>query len=173
MKIRDCFVASLLAMTLNPSLVWAATGSNDFQLTSSAFEDNAVIPSKYTCDGSDVNPPLSFKNVPSNAKSLVLTVSDPDAPMGRWSHWVIYNIPPGTQEITENTSPGTEGINDFGKNAYGGPCPPGHTPHHYIFHAYALDALLTVNEGATINEVEKALEDHIIAQTQLIGTYQK
>ncbi len=105
-------------------LVWADPVSNDFQLTSTAFKNNADIPKKYTCDGGDINPPLTFKNVPVKAQSLALTVSDPDAPEGTWSHWVIYNIPPNTGEIIENTNPGTEGLSDFGKYTYGGPCPP-------------------------------------------------
>ena len=155
------------------SLVLADPAFNDFQLTSSAFENNATIPKEYTCDGRDVNPPLTFKNIPSGTKSLSLTVSDPDAPNGRWSHWVIYNIPSNTAEIIENTNPGKEGLNDFGKYIYGGPCPPGSKLHHYIFQLYALDTILTIHEGATINEVENALQGHIIAQTQLVGTYQK
>jgi Raf kinase inhibitor-like YbhB/YbcL family protein len=162
-----------MVFLIYPSLVWAESGANSFQLTSSAFEDNAAIPKVYTCDGRDVNPPLTFKNVPPQAQSLAITISDPDAPRGTWSHWIVYNIPPQTKEIIENTNPGTEGLNDFGKTIYGGPCPPGHKLHHYIFHAYALDSVLTINEPGTINQVEKALGGHIIAQTQLVGTYQK
>jgi len=162
----------LLAMT-QPYAVWADAGTNNFQLTCTAFEDNAVIPKKYTCDGQDVNPPLVFKSIPANAKSLALTVSDPDAPMGTWSHWVVYNIPPNTLEIKEDTNPGKEVLNDFGKNAYGGPCPPSGKTHHYIFHAYALDCLLNIKDGPTINDVEKSLQGHIIAQSLLVGTYQK
>ena len=148
-------------------------GKDDLQLTSVSFENNGNIPQKYTCAGGDVNPPLAVKNVPGNAKSLVLTVSDPDAPEGTWSHWVVYNIPPGMTEITTNTNPGTEGLNDFGKYAYGGPCPPDERPHHYIFHLYALDTFLIINEGPTLTEVEKAIRGHIIAQTQLVGIYRK
>jgi Raf kinase inhibitor-like YbhB/YbcL family protein len=175
--IKDCFAS--LAMTL--SFVFATTlcslpvwaDVNDFQLTSTAFENNTDIPQQYTCDGGDINPPLIFKNVPRGARSLALTVSDPDAPSGRWSHWVICNIRPNIGQIAENTSPGTEGLNDFGKDTYGGPCPPGGKLHHYIFHAYALDTILNINNRPTINEVEKAVEGHIIAQTQLVGTYRK
>lgn len=98
--------------------VWA----DDFKLTSPAFENNAPIPQKYTCHGADINPPLIFKNVPADTKSLALTISDPDAPEGTWSHWVVYNIAPHTAQIAENTNPGTEGLSDFGKYTYGGPC---------------------------------------------------
>jgi len=149
--------------------VWAA----DFQLTSTAFVNNTDIPKKYTCDGSDVNPPLVFKNVPVNAKSLVLTVTDPDAPEGTWVHWVVYNMPPNNGEIIENTNPGTEGLSDFGKYTYGGPCPSDDKTHHYIFRAYALNDILDINEGPSLTEVEKALQRHIITKTELIGTYQK
>jgi Raf kinase inhibitor-like YbhB/YbcL family protein len=116
---------------------------------------------------------LTFNNVPWNAKSLALTVSDPDAPEGTWSHWVVYNIAPYTKGIKKNTNPATEGLNDFGKYVYGGPCPPDERPHHYIFRLYALDTVLTINEGPTLSEVEKALRRHIIAQTELVGIYQK
>jgi len=105
----------LLAILLFPVLAKA----DSFQLTSNQFDNNATIPKKYTCDGSDVNPPLTFKNVPSNAKSLALTVTDPDAPEGTWSHWVVYNISPNAGEIMENTNPGTEGLSDFGKYVWG------------------------------------------------------
>jgi len=156
-----------------PSLVLADSGSNDFQISSAAFENNTDIPKKYTCDGGDINPPLSFKNVPAQAKSLALTISDPDAPEGVWSHWVIYNIPPNIGEIIENTNPGTEGLSDFGKYTYGGPCPSDEKLHHYIFRAYALNTILNINEGPTLSEVEKALRGRTISKAELIGTYQK
>ena len=156
-----------------PTLALAASGKNDLQLASVAFKSNAEIPKKYTCEGGDINPPLSFKNVPLAAQSLVLTVSDPDAPEGTWSHWVVYNISPNMSEIIKNTNPGTEGLNDFGKYAYGGPCPPDERPHHYIFRLYALDTFLIINEGPTLGEVEKAIRGHILAQTQLVGIYRK
>jgi Raf kinase inhibitor-like YbhB/YbcL family protein len=152
------------------STAWAKA---DLQLTSVSFKNNGNIPQKYTCEGGDINPPLTIKNVPHLSQSLVLTVSDPDAPEGNWSHWVVYNISPNTIEIIKNTNPGTEGLNDFGKYAYGGPCPPDERPHHYIFRLYALDFFLIINEGPTLGEVEKAIRGHIIAQTQLVGLYRK
>lgn len=151
----------------------AAWGKNDFQLTSSSFKNNDDIPKKFTCEGGDINPPLTFKNVPLTAKSLVLTVSQPDAPEGIWSHWVIYNIPPNMTEIIKNTNPGTEGLNDFGKYAYSGPCPSDERLHHYIFRLYALNTFLVINEGPSLTEVEKAIRGHIIAQTELVGIYRK
>ena len=163
----------LMGFLISPLLVWANPGPNDLQLTSPVFEANAAIPKKYTCDGADINPSLTFKNVPRDAKSLALTVSDPDALKGTWSHWVIYNIPPNTAEVLENTNPGIEGLSDFGKHTYAGPCPPDKRLHHYIFRLYALNTVFNINEGPTLNEVEKALRGHIIAKIELIGTYQK
>ena len=156
-----------------PTINWADTPSKKFQLTSPAFENNAGIPTRYTCDGGDVNPPLIFKNVPPHTKSLALTVSDPDAPEGLWSQWVVYNIPPNVGEIIENTNPGTEGLSDFGKYVYAGPCPSDDKLHHYIFRAFALNNFLYINEGPTLGEVEHALRSHTITKTELIGTYQK
>jgi hypothetical protein len=166
-------VIVLMGLLVSPLLVWADPGSNDFQLTSSDFKNNTSIPKKYTCDGKDVNPSLAIKNVPVQAKSLALTVTDPNALEGTWSHWLIYNIAPNTEEIIENTNPGTEGLSDFGKYTYGGPCPPDDKLHHYIFRVYALNAILNINEGPSISEVEKALQGHVLAQTELIGTYRK
>jgi len=151
------------------TLVWAG----EFQLTSAVFKNNGDVPQKYTCDGSDVNPPLSFKNVPAKAKSLVVTVTDPDAPEGTWTHWIVYNVPPNMGDIIENTNPGTEGLSDFGKYAFSGPCPSDEKSHHYIFRAYALNEILDINEGPSISEVEKAIRGHVIAKTELIGMYQK
>ncbi len=158
-----------MAFLIGPMTVQA----DSFQLVSSAFDNNSEIPKKYTCDGADINPPLTFKNVPPKAKTLVLTVSDPDAPEGTWSHWVVYNIPPEKPEIKENSIPGTEGLSDFGKYAYAGPCPQDNRLHHYIFRAYALKAILVINEGPSIAEVEKAIRPHTIAKAQLTATYQK
>lgn len=145
-----------IGFLLFPLLVWADSGANNFQLTSSAFENNAAIPKKYTCDGQNINPPLMFKNVPANTKSLTLKVSDPDAPSGTWVHWVVYNIPADTTQIPEHAHLGLEGYNGFGKYSYGGPCPPAGKVHHYIFHASALDA-----------------QGQVMATTDLVGTYQK
>lgn len=167
MKIFSFIITLFL---ISPIVVWAEPG---FELTTKAFEANADIPKKYTCDGKDVNPALVIKNVPVKAKSLVLTVTDPDAPEGIWAHWVVYNIPPNTGEIIENTNPGTEGLSDFGKYVFGGPCPSDDKLHHYIFRLYALNAILNINEGPSLAEVEKALRAHVITKTELVGTYQK
>ncbi|HLC65665.1 MAG TPA: YbhB/YbcL family Raf kinase inhibitor-like protein [Candidatus Nanoarchaeia archaeon] len=139
-------------------------------LTSPAFRHNSEIPAKYTCRGQDINPQLDILGVPKNAKSLVLIVDDPDAPMGMWVHWVVWNIPIVTS-IKENSIPGVQGMNDFGKKDYGGPCPPSGT-HRYFFKLYALDTTLTLREGRK-KDVEKAMEGHIIEKTVLVGLYKK
>lgn len=143
----------------------------ELTITSSAFESKGVIPVKYTCDGEDVNPPLSVEGVPEGTESLVLIVDDPDAPMRTWDHWVVWNIPP-TKKIGENSVPGTEGMNDFGKHSYGGPCPPSGT-HRYFFKAYALNRKLDLPSNSRKRNVEKAMEGHILAKGQIVGLYSR
>ena len=143
----------------------------DMKITSPVFENNKPIPSQYTCDGENVNPPLQFSGVPDNAKSLVLIVDDPDAPMGTWVHWVIFNIPPTVSEIKENSTPGgIEGVSSFGKQGYGAPCPPSGT-HRYFFKLYALDTLLSLSNLADKKTVEDAMENHILSQAEFIVLY--
>jgi Raf kinase inhibitor-like YbhB/YbcL family protein len=141
-------------------------------LTTQAFKDGGQIPSKYGCDGENVNPPLAVDNVPATAKSLVLVFDDVDAPGGSYVHWILWNIDPGTKEIRERTVPegAVQGTNGFRKTAYGGPCPPTR-PHKYVFRAYALDSRLALEPGAGKAEVEKAMEGHILARGQLTGQY--
>jgi len=140
-------------------------------ITSSVFKNKSVIPAKYTCDGEDVNPPLSVEGVPEGTESLVLIVDDPDAPMGTWDHWVVWDIPP-TKRIEENSVPGTEGLNDFGKHSYGGPCPPSGT-HRYFFKVYALDTKLDLPSNSRKRNVEKAMEGHILTKGEIIGLYSR
>jgi len=138
---------------------------------SPSFENNKLIPAKYTCDGDDVNPPLIIEGIPEEAKTLALIVDDPDAPMGTWDHWIVWNIPP-TGKIEENTVPGTEGMNTARKHSYGGPCPPYGT-HRYFFKVYALDTKLTLNPDSKKKDVEKAMESHILAKGELVGLYRR
>jgi len=144
------------------------------KITSPAFENQGFIPQKYTCDGENINPPLKINNLPSQAKSLVLIVDDPDAPMATWNHWLVWNIPPETKEIKENSFPqgAVLGKNDFGKLEYGGPCPPSGT-HRYFFHLYALDTILQLSKGTNRNELEQAMKNHIMGQGELMGKYQR
>lgn len=144
------------------------------RITSQAFTNNGYIPKKYTCDREDINPPLNVGEVPPNTKSLVLIVDDPDAPVGTWVHWVVFNINPKTKKIAENSLPAgaTLGKNDFGKLEYGGPCPPSGT-HRYFFKIYALGTLLNLSSGANKAEVKKAMEGHILDRGGLVGLYTK
>jgi Raf kinase inhibitor-like YbhB/YbcL family protein len=145
------------------------------KITSSAFEHNQPIPSKYTCDGENINPPLAFEDIPVAAESLVLIVDDPDAPNKTWVHWVLYNMSSNIDFIKENSKPGNaeEGITDFGKKGWGGPCPPSGT-HRYFFRLYALDSKLEdMPDFADKEIVLEALHDHVLEQAELIGTYAK
>jgi hypothetical protein len=144
------------------------------QVSSSAFHDNAEIPTKYSCQGDSVNPPLTFSEVPSDAKSLSLIVEDPDAPMGTFIHWVVFNIPPTTKEIAEHSWPADsiQGLNGVQKPGYIAACPPSGT-HHYFFKLYALDTKLALDETADKEKVEAAMQGHILDQTQLVGLYTK
>ncbi len=152
----------------------------NIQITSTAFAEGQPIPQKYTCAGPDVSPPLQWTNAPAGAKSLALIADDPDAPMGTWVHWVIYNLPPATTALAENmpqspelTDGAKQGINDFRQTGYGGPCPPSGQPHRYFFKVYALDVTLNLKSGATKEELLKAMEGHVLAKGQLMGTYQR
>lgn len=148
--------------------------ANNMKLTSTAFADNQNIPAKYTCDGANVNPPLTISDVPENAKSLVLIVDDPDVPLGTWVHWVVWNIDPNTKVIEENSVPAgaIPGTTSFGKPGYGGPCPPSGI-HHYYFTLYALDTTLTLSSSTKKEDLEKIIEGHIIGQTELVGLYSR
>ncbi|MFC1624516.1 YbhB/YbcL family Raf kinase inhibitor-like protein [Candidatus Omnitrophota bacterium] len=158
-------------IALNPSKADEEKGDVYMKITSSEFENNGTIPKKFTCQGEDINPMLIIENIPSGAKSLALIVDDPDAPMGMWVHWVVYNIPIASS-IEEDTIPGKQGLNDFGRKDYGGPCPPSGT-HRYFFKIYALGAELDLKEGIRKSDLEKAMEGHILAKDELIGLYKK
>lgn len=157
----------------------SAKGGAAMKLSSSAFNEGAMIPATYTCDGVNISPPLQWSDAPAAVKSFALICDDPDAPMGTWVHWVVYNIPPTVSELPEKVpasdtlADGTrQGINDFRKTGYGGPCPPGGT-HRYFFKLYALDALLPVEPGMTKAKLLKAMEGHILAEAQVTGKYKR
>lgn len=150
-------------------------------LTSSAFAQNGAIPKKYTCDGGDTSPPLTWSDVPAGAKSLALIIDDPDAPdpaapRMTWVHWVLYNLPPssgGLAEGLKNLPSGTaEGTNDWQRTGYGGPCPPVGR-HRYFHKLYALDTVLQGLKKPNKAALEKAMQGHIVARAELIGTYQR
>ncbi len=150
-----------------------------FSLVSPAFEPGGMIPSEYTCDGADISPPLECQNIPPDTKSLALICDDPDAPVGTWVHWVLYNWPASEARFPENIPPKKElengaqqGINDFRKIGYGGPCPPAGT-HRYFFKLYALDNFLRLPPGVTKVQLLKAMEGHILLEAQLVGRYKR
>ena len=166
--------AFILPLSLN-------AGGNELKLAiaSSAFPESGMIPRKYSCDGQDISPDLSWEGVPEATRSLALICDDPDAPAGTWVHWVLFNIPPGEKGFPAEIAPqgklsngALQGTNDFGRLGYGGPCPPRGT-HRYYFKLYALDAMLPLNAGATKAQVEAAMKGHILAQAQLIGKYKR
>jgi len=140
-------------------------------ISSTAFKENELIPVKYTCEGIDISPPLDIKDVPAETICLALIMDDPDAPIGTWVHWLVWNIPV-THHIKENEVHGVEGVNDFVQHHYGGPCPPSGT-HHYHFKIYALDALLDLPRSTKKTQLEKTMSGHIIGFGELIGLYKK
>ncbi|MCX6169849.1 MAG: YbhB/YbcL family Raf kinase inhibitor-like protein [Ignavibacteriales bacterium] len=151
----------------------------DFKLFSPSFKDGELIPPKYTCDGANISPPLSWTTPPEKTKSFAIIVDDPDAPVGAWVHWILFNIPSDARELIEESSSkhnlpkGTiEGTNDFRKNNYGGPCPPSGT-HRYFFKLYALDLLLPLKESTTKKQLLDAMKGHILAEAILIGKYNR
>lgn len=162
------FLAVITILTITGGTAMA------LELSSSAFSEGKSIPSKFTCEGSDVSPPLSWSGAPSGTKTFALIADDPDAPMGTWVHWVAWNIPSAANSFPEGgVASGTkQGVTDFKRPGYGGPCPPSGT-HRYFFKLYALDTTLSLPETATKKELEAAMKGHIVAQAQLMGTYAK
>lgn len=151
-----------------------------FELRSTAFEPGSEIPVKHTCDGPDISPPLSWTGAPETAKSLALIVDDPDAPAGTWVHWVVYDIPatlPGLPAgvCSKGQVPGvgTQGVNDFGRVGWGGPCPPHGRAHRYVLTLYALDTELALPARKTKQDVLTALDGHVLGRAELIGRYRR
>jgi len=144
------------------------------KIESPAFKNNEMIPSKYTCDGENINPPLKISGIPENALSLALIVDDPDATAKTWVHWTLWNIDSKTVEIPENSVPkgAVQGITDFRVPGYGGPCPPSGA-HRYFFKLYALDITLNLESSATVGNIEEAMKGHILGSAELIGLYKR
>jgi len=161
---------ALLLLLLHGGLAMA------LELTSESFEHNAVIPQKYTCDGQDISPQLKWDNVPEGTRAFAMICDDPDAPMGTWDHWIVFNIPVDTTEFPEDIRllpDGTkEGNNSWNRTGYGGPCPPDRE-HRYMFKLYALDTVLELDDGASKSELEAVMKGHILAQAELIGRYNR
>jgi hypothetical protein len=174
-------VASMLicAFSLNQQACTATKGGKTMKIISSAFSEGGGIPSKYTCDGQDISPPLEWKDAPGDTKSFALISDDPDAPGGTWVHWVAFNIPPTAAKLEENIKHDREfangmkqGSNDWPKIGYGGPCPPSGT-HRYYFKLYALDTMLDIKPGATKEQLLKAMKGHVLAEARLMGKYKR
>lgn len=148
-------------------------------ITSSAFVEGGMIPLKYTCDGEDISPPLILDGIPNGTKSITLIADDPDAPMGTWVHWVLYNLPADSTAIPENIAcdetlenGARHGVTDFGRFGYGGPCPPSGT-HRYYFKVYALDVKLDLTGRVTKKDIEAAMAGYILAKAELMGKYKR
>ena len=149
-------------------------------LTSSSFEHDKTIPVKHTCEGADISPALAWSGAPSGTKSFALIVDDPDAPVGTWVHWVVFDLPaklralPRSVPRKEEMGDGSrQGRNDFGKIGYGGPCPPAGAAHRYFFKIYALDTKLNLKAGATKEDVERAKQGHVLAEGEWMGRYSR
>ena len=148
----------------------------DMRLTSPAFQPGEAIPEKHSCDGEDVSPVLAWEGVPRDAKALALIMDDPDAPVGTWDHWIVFNIPPAVKGLKEGAGAGSlpgqarHGRNSWKRKDWGGPCPPKGT-HRYFFKLFALDAMLDLSEGASKAELLDAMDGHILAKAELMGTY--
>jgi Raf kinase inhibitor-like YbhB/YbcL family protein len=149
------------------------------KILSSAFQHEGMIPDKFSCKGQDISPPLKWENAPAGTKSFALICDDPDAPVGTWDHWLLFNIPASETELQEGVPAQAElpngsrhGKNSWGRKDYGGPCPPGGT-HRYFFKFYALDTLLDLKPGASKKELMNAMPGHILAQTELMGKFKR
>jgi Raf kinase inhibitor-like YbhB/YbcL family protein len=146
----------------------------DFELTSSAFDEGQPIPTKHACDGENVSPQLAWSSPPDGTRSLALIVHDPDAPSGDFTHWVGWGIDPQSGDLAEGAAPPVEGANGRGEDTYMGPCPPpGHGPHRYVHDLFALDTELDLERGSSREEVEDAIDGHVLGGTELVGTYER
>ena len=181
-------IATLLFIVAMPVSAGSSADSGPTQggrtmalaISTTSFSNGGDIPKKFTCDGADTSPELSWSGAPSGTQSFTLIADDPDAPVGTWTHWVLYDLPATTTSLAESVSKvdelgggGRQGRNDFRKIGYGGPCPPPGKPHRYFFKLYALNAKLNLKPGATKQEVEQAMQSHILAQAELMGKYKR
>ena len=151
-----------------------------FSISTPSFSQGGEIPRKFTCDGADVSPELTWTGPPAGTQSFALIADDPDAPVGTWTHWVLYDLPAPTTALAEGVSKvdevptgGRQGRNDFRKIGYGGPCPPPGKPHRYFFKLYALDRMLNLKPGSSKQDIEQAMQDHILGKAEVMGTYRR
>ena len=182
---RKQFLLSLIVGFLGLATTGVAPGaepegSATMQLTSPAFQSGADIPRKHTCDAEDASPLLRWDKAPAGTRAFVLIVDDPDAPVGTWVHWVIYDLPAETKELPEGTAKtetlangSKQGVNDFRRIGYGGPCPPPGLPHRYFFKLYALDAPTNLKPRATKQQLLEAIKGHVVGEAELLGRYKR
>lgn len=176
--IRWWMAGSLLAVVLVYAAAgWGTSSPSDreghMKISSSAFQERGTIPRRHTCDGEDLSPPLAFHDLPANTVSLALIVEDPDAPRGTFDHWIAWNILPTGRGLPEGVKLSHQGTNHFGEIRYRGPCPPQGKKHHYFFKLFALDTQLPLSPGANKEELEDAMEGHILDEAELVGLYQR
>jgi len=171
-------VLALSLIFLTASVSAAKDFSGKLELKTTAFAPGGVIPNQYTCSGADISPALSWDQAPPRTQSFVLIVDDPDAPARTWVHWVVYNLPATARQLPERVprgdtvaGGGKQGVNDFPRDGYGGPCPPPGGPHRYFFRLYALDTVLSLRAPVHRRDVDSAMKGHILAQAELMGTF--
>jgi Raf kinase inhibitor-like YbhB/YbcL family protein len=168
-----------LALLLALQIAAMAGQASTLALTSAAFKNGDTIPQRYTCSGQNESPALEWHGIPRGTRSLVLVVDDPDAPMGTFVHWVIYNLPataaglPQAMSASASVGGSEQGTNGRGEIGYTGPCPPPGKPHHYHFRLYALDHKLALKAGATVQQIEEAIKEHVLGSTELIGIFRR
>ena len=160
--------------------IGCGANASSLEIKSDAFKEGGYIPARYTCESENFSPPLSWSKAPEGTKSFAFICDDPDAPMGTWVHWVVFNIPPEVTYLEENALARgkilrgiREGINDFKRIGYGGPCPPPGKPHRYFFKLYALDTVLPLSRGASKKDLVAAMQGHVIAQTRIVGLHRR
>jgi Raf kinase inhibitor-like YbhB/YbcL family protein len=175
-------VGSAVLLSAHPAHLDNQAGGRNvaFSISSSDFQNGGDIPKKFTCEGADVSPELSWTDPPAGTQSFALIADDPDAPAGTWTHWVVYDLPSGTHTLAENVpkvdqlpNGGMQGRNDFRKIGYGGPCPPPGKAHRYFFKLYALGSKLNLKPGASRQEVEQAMQSHTLGNAELMGKYKR
>ncbi len=173
-----CLLLCSFSLPFAEFLAQEKGGTMSLQITSAAFSAGETIPKKFTCDGPDVSPKLTWNEPPAKTQSFTLIMDDPDAPVGTWVHWVLFGLPADAKELSEGVAKqdqlsngARQGRNDFGKIGYGGPCPPPGKPHRYFFKLYALDSKLNLKAGATKADVERAMKGHVLGQAELVGRY--
>lgn len=184
-SLRARTISPIVSLALAAVVIGALSGSSapapaSLELRSTAFQPGGDIPKKFTCSGSDVSPALEWGEPPAGTRSLALIVDDPDAPAGTWVHWVVFDLPASARRLPEDVSKsesvpggGRQGVNDFKKTGYGGPCPPPGSPHRYFFKIYALDKSLELGAHSTKESVEGAMKGHVLAQGELIGRFRR